>query len=208
MSQTEGRKITNLVHDMGKMQPHYERERGSDECELFRLAMREREISTTSCLIYFLPVFIENHNTSTLKPGIQSNGAPPYVNGGIYRRAPQPSAALYTTGAGGFAEGSRLSAKALRPSAKALPRAVLSKAVSAKTRSAKPSLPRAVYRALGKGFAESQRGSRQRKGAVNGPAFFAESPFGWLSAKSFLFVGKTLCREPVWLGSRQTFSFF
>jgi hypothetical protein len=46
MSQTEGRKITNLVHDMGKMQtlpPHYERERGSDECELFRLAMRERD---------------------------------------------------------------------------------------------------------------------------------------------------------------------
>jgi hypothetical protein len=92
-----------------------------------------------------------------------------------------------TTGAGGFAEGSRLSAKPLRPSAKALPRAALGKAASAKTRSAKPSLPRAVYRALGKGFAESQRGPRQRKGAVNGPAFFAESPFGWLSAKNFLF---------------------
>jgi hypothetical protein len=59
-----------------------------------------------------------------------------------------------------------------------LPRAALGKAASAKTRSAKPSLPRAVYRALGKGFAESQRGPRQRKGAVNGPAFFAESPFG------------------------------
>jgi hypothetical protein len=53
---------------------------------------------------------------------------------------------VFTTGAGGFAEGSRLSAKALRPSAKALPRAVLSKAVSAKTRSAKPSL-RALPRA-------------------------------------------------------------
>jgi hypothetical protein len=89
-----------------------------------------------------------------------------------------------TTGAGGFAEGSRLSAKPLRPSAKALPRAALGKDASAKTRSAKPSLPRAVYRA------ESQRGPRQRKGAVNGPAFFAESPFDWLSAKNFLFFKK------------------
>jgi hypothetical protein len=50
-----------------------------------------------------------------------------------------------------------------------LPRAALGKAASAKIRSAKPPLPRAVYRALGKGFAESPRGSRQRKGAANGP---------------------------------------
>jgi hypothetical protein len=115
-----------------------------------------------------------------------------------------------TTGAGGFAEGSRLSAKPLRPSAKALPRAALGKAASAKTRSAKPSLPRAVYRALGKGFAESQRSSRQRKDAVNGPAFFAESPFGWLSAKIFLFFSFFLKYLPraCQTGSRQRFFFF
>jgi hypothetical protein len=60
-----------------------------------------------------------------------------------------------TTGAGCFAEGLRLSAKPLRPSAKPLPSAVLGKALSAKIWSAKASLPRAVYRALGKAFAES-----------------------------------------------------
>jgi hypothetical protein len=60
-----------------------------------------------------------------------------------------------TTGAGCFAEGPRLSAKLLRPSAKPLPSAALGKAPSAKIRSAKASLPRAVYRALGKAFAES-----------------------------------------------------
>jgi hypothetical protein len=60
-----------------------------------------------------------------------------------------------TTGAGCFAEGPRLSAKPLRPSAKPLPSAALGKAPSAKIRSAKASLPRAVYRALGKAFAES-----------------------------------------------------
>jgi hypothetical protein len=60
-----------------------------------------------------------------------------------------------TTGAGCFAEGPRLSAKSLRPSAKPLLSAALGKAPSAKIRSAKSSLPRAVYRALGKAFAES-----------------------------------------------------
>jgi hypothetical protein len=59
-----------------------------------------------------------------------------------------------TTGAGCFAEGPRLSAKPLRPSAKSLPSTALSKAPSAKIRSAKASLLRAVYRALGKAFAE------------------------------------------------------
>jgi hypothetical protein len=54
--------------------------------------------------------------------------------------------AFTTTGAGCFAE-------PLRPSAKPLPSAALSKAPSAKIRSAKPSLPRAVYRALGKAYA-------------------------------------------------------
>jgi hypothetical protein len=47
-------------------------------------------------------------------------------------------------------------------------------------------------------FAESQRSSRQRKGAVNGPqrfAFFAESLSGWLSAKSFPFFLKKLFAE-------------
>jgi hypothetical protein len=62
---------------------------------------------------------------------------------------------LHTTGAGCFAEGPRLSAKPLRPSAKPLPSAALGKAPSAKIRSAKASLPRAVYRALSKAFAES-----------------------------------------------------
>jgi hypothetical protein len=52
-----------------------------------------------------------------------------------------------TTGVGCFAE--------VRPSAKPLPSAALGKAPSTKIRSAKASLPRAVYRALSKGFAES-----------------------------------------------------
>jgi hypothetical protein len=52
------------------------------------------------------------------------------------------------TGVGCFAEGPRLSAKPL-------PSAVLGKAPSAKIRLAKPSLSRAVYRALGKAFAET-----------------------------------------------------
>jgi hypothetical protein len=51
--------------------------------------------------------------------------------------------------------GPRLLAKPLRPSAKPLPSAALCKASSAKIRSAKASLPRPVYRALGKAFVES-----------------------------------------------------
>jgi hypothetical protein len=68
-----------------------------------------------------------------------------------------------TTGAGCFAEGPRLSAKPLRPSAKPLPSAVLGKAPSAKIRSAKASLPRAVYRALG----ARQSGKKMQKKSLN-----------------------------------------
>jgi hypothetical protein len=62
-----------------------------------------------------------------------------------------------TTGAGCVAEGPRLSAKPLRPSAKSLPSAALGKAPSAKFRSAKTSLPRAIYRALGKARHSAKR---------------------------------------------------
>ena len=53
-----------------------------------------------------------------------------------------------------FAEGFRPSAKAIRLSAKALPRAAFGKEPSGNFPSAKRSLPRAVCRALGKDFAE------------------------------------------------------
>jgi len=52
--------------------------------------------------------------------------------------------------------------------AKPLPRAALSKEVSVKIFSAKASLPRAFYRALGKVFAERHDSRRQRKVAVTG----------------------------------------
>ena len=57
----------------------------------------------------------------------------------------------YTTGRRVFAEGL---AKALQPSAKDLPRAALGEEPSGKKTSAKDSLPRAFYRALGIVFAE------------------------------------------------------
>ena len=59
-----------------------------------------------------------------------------------------------TTGRRVFAEGLKPSAKALQPSAKDLPRAALGEEPSGKKTSAKESLPRAFYRALGKVFAE------------------------------------------------------
>jgi len=59
-----------------------------------------------------------------------------------------------TTGRRVFAEGLKPSAKALQPSAKDLPRAALGEEPSGKKTSAKDSLPRAFYRALGKVFAE------------------------------------------------------
>ena len=59
-----------------------------------------------------------------------------------------------TTGRRVFAEGLTPSAKALQPSAKDLPRAALGEEPSGKKTSAKDSLPRAFYRALGKVFAE------------------------------------------------------
>ena len=65
-----------------------------------------------------------------------------------------------------FAERLGHSAKALWPSAKPLPRAALGKDPSAKNLWAKMSLPRAIFRALGKDFAEGFRGTRQRKVAV------------------------------------------
>jgi len=58
------------------------------------------------------------------------------------------------TGRRVFAEGLKPSAKALQPSAKDLPRAALGEEPSGKKTSAKDSLPRAFYRALGKVFAE------------------------------------------------------
>ena len=60
----------------------------------------------------------------------------------------------HTTGRRVFAEGLKPSAKALQPSAKDLPRAALGEEPSGKKTSAKESLPRAFYRALGKVFAE------------------------------------------------------
>jgi hypothetical protein len=59
-------------------------------------------------------------------------------------------------------------------------------------------------------FAESRlSGSRQRKDVVNGPALFAESPFGWLSAKSFLFFWKnSLPRASLARLSANIFLFF
>ena len=63
-------------------------------------------------------------------------------------------AQAYTTGRRVFAEGLKPSAKALQPSAKDLPRAALGEEPSGKKTSAKESLPRAFYRALGKVFAE------------------------------------------------------
>jgi hypothetical protein len=56
----------------------------------------------------------------------------------------------------GFAESLRRSAKAFLLSAKPLPRVALGKGLSAHLLSSKKSLPRVIYRALGKGFAESQ----------------------------------------------------
>jgi len=66
-----------------------------------------------------------------------------------------------------FAECLGHSAKALLHSAKALPSATLGKEQTAKPHPAKGSLPSAVCRALGKGFAECQDGTRQRKLAVS-----------------------------------------
>ena len=60
----------------------------------------------------------------------------------------------YTTGRRVFAEGLKPSAKALQPSAKDLPRAALGEEPSGKKTSAKDSLPRAFFRALGIVFAE------------------------------------------------------
>jgi hypothetical protein len=66
-----------------------------------------------------------------------------------------------TTGLGFFAEGLRSSAKAQKPSAKALP--ALGKVPSENFESVKRSLPRALYRTHGKAFAESKKNHQQRK---------------------------------------------
>ena len=76
----------------------------------------------------------------------------------------------YTTRFRFFAECLRHSAKAKLHSAKPLPSAALGKEHTAKNWSAKPSLPSVFYRALGKGFAESPGGTRQRKATVTAPA--------------------------------------
>jgi len=73
----------------------------------------------------------------------------------------------HTTGDALFAECLGHSAKALLHSAKALPSATLGKEQTAKPHPAKGSLPSVVCRALGKGFAECQDGTRQRKLAVS-----------------------------------------
>jgi hypothetical protein len=61
----------------------------------------------------------------------------------------------HTTGLGFFA--------AQKLSAKALPKAALGKEPSGNFESAKRSLPRALYRAHGKAFAEGKKNPRQRK---------------------------------------------
>jgi hypothetical protein len=52
---------------------------------------------------------------------------------------------------------------AQKPSAKALPRVALGKELSENFESTKRSLPRALYRAHGKAFAEGKKNPRQRK---------------------------------------------
>ena len=68
-----------------------------------------------------------------------------------------------TTGNRQFAECLRHSAKPEIHSVKALPSAALGKEQSAKNPSAKVSLPSAIYRALGKAFAECHVSTRQKK---------------------------------------------
>jgi hypothetical protein len=78
--------------------------------------------------------------------------------------------------------GPQASAKPLRFSAKPLPSAALGKASSAKIRSAKTSLPRAVYRALDKAFTESPTlGKARNKKIRNKPEknLIEEGPTGW-----------------------------
>jgi hypothetical protein len=70
----------------------------------------------------------------------------------------------YTTGCSRFAECQKHSVNLQSLSAKSLPRGALGKDLSANFLSAKEALPRALSRALGKLFAESKRGPRQRKG--------------------------------------------
>jgi len=62
-----------------------------------------------------------------------------------------------TTAYRGFTESLRRSAKTVLLSAKPLPRVALVKGLSTHLLSAKRLLPRAIHRALGKGFAESHR---------------------------------------------------
>jgi hypothetical protein len=69
-----------------------------------------------------------------------------------------------TTGCSRFAECQKHSVNLQSLSAKSLPRGALGKDLSANFLSAKEALPRALSRALGKLFAESKRGPRQRKG--------------------------------------------
>ena len=96
----------------------------------------------------------------------------------------------------------------------------LGKEYTAKNWSAKPSLSSVFYRALGKGFAESPEGTRQRKATVTAPApltvalssanptgtrqrvfiflkkFFAECPLSGPWQRCFIFFLKILCRVP------------
>ena len=112
--------------------------------------------------------------------------------------------------------------KGLKHSAKALPSAALGIGHLEKKKSAKPSLPSVICRALGKAFAECRPNTRQRKVAINHdgcfaeclkddtrqriyiiffPKLFAECR---LSAKNFLFfLKKSLCRVP-WPDTRQS----
>ena len=78
--------------------------------------------------------------------------------------------ALVTTGFNFFAQCLRHSAKADIHSTKALSSVTLGKGHSVNSLSAKTSLPSALYWALGKGFAECQSDTRQRKVAVTASA--------------------------------------
>ena len=79
-------------------------------------------------------------------------------------------ASVNTTGFSFFAKCLTHSAKADIHSTKPLPSVTLGKGRSVNSLSAKTSLPSALYRALGKDFAESQSDTQQRKVAVTASA--------------------------------------
>jgi hypothetical protein len=110
----------------------------------------------------------------------------------------------------GFAESLRLSTKAVLLSANPLPRVALGKDLSAHLLLAKRLLPRAIYRALGKEFAESHiqhsanKNSRYAAGGLTATLLRA----AWPSSRQRFIFFKIVFAESLQQGSRQSDIFF